>query len=400
MDLMDHQEEVVDKLANGKILWGGVGSGKSIAVLAYYMKYEAPRHLYVITTAKKRDTLDWEGEAALFGIGTNDFATVAGIITVDSWNQLKNYEDIEDAFFIFDEQRLVGNGSWVKSFIKIAKKNHWVLLTATPGDSWMDYAPVFIANGYYRNITEFRREHVLYEPFVKFPKIKRYLNERKLEVLRNDILVEMPFIRHTTRYLNYLPVGYNSELMKKVFIDRWHVFEDRPIHDAAELWRTMRKIVNMDPTRLEMIIKLMMCHDRMIIFYNFDYELEILRNLERLTFVAELNGHRHDPIPNSKKWVYLVQYVAGAEAWNCTETDAMVLYSLTYSYKNFEQAQGRIDRLDTLYTSLFYYIFVSNSAVDRGILRSLQNKENFNERKYVDEMMKMEECDGDVLEIF
>lgn len=399
MDLMDHQEEVIDKLGNGKILWGGVGSGKTIAVLAYYMKYEAPRHLYVITTAKKRDTLDWEGEAALFGIGTNDFATVAGIITVDSWNQLKNYEDIEDAFFIFDEQRLVGNGSWVKSFIKIAKKNHWVLLTATPGDTWMDYSAVFIANGFYRNITEFRREHVLYEPFVKFPKIKRYLNERKLEILRNDLLVEMPFIRHTTRYLNYLDMGYDVDLVKKVYVDRWHVFEDRPIKDAAERWRTIRKIVNMDPSRLEMIIKLMMCHDRMIIFYNFDYELEILRNLSQITFVGELNGYRHDPIPNSNKWVYLVQYLAGAEAWNCTETDAMILYSLTYSYKNFEQAQGRIDRLDTLYQSLFYYIFVSNSMIDRGIRKSLDNKENFNERKFVEELERLDPCEDDIFEI-
>jgi hypothetical protein len=383
MDLMDHQKDAVKKLSNGKVLWGGVGSGKSRTAMAYYMEKEAPRHIYVITTARKRDSLDWEGEAAKFGVGTEDYGTVAGIITVDSWNNIKNYTDIEDAFFIFDEQRLVSYGVWVKSFLKIAKKNHWIMLSATPGDSWLDYAPLFIANGLYKNITAFKFEHVLYEPFSKYPKIKGYLNERKLEILRNDILVEMPFIRETTRYVNWLDVDYNFDLFKRVYRDRWHIYEDRPLKDAAELFRVMRKLVNSDESRLDTVLGLMKIHPRLIIFYNFDYELEILRTLELQTPVYEWNGHKKDPLPDVDKWVYLVQYVAGAEAWNCVTTDAMVFYSMTYSYKNFEQSQGRIDRLDTKFRSLYYYVLVSNSIIDRGIKLSLEKKEDFNESKFM-----------------
>lgn len=397
MELMEHQLEVIDKLDSGKILWGGTGSGKTAAVLAYYMKKEAPRHIYVITTAKKRDSLDWEKEAAWFGIGTEDYATLAGIITVDSWNQIKHYEEIEDAFFIFDEQRLVGHGAWVKSFLKIAKNNRWVLLSATPGDTWLDYAPVFIANGFYKNITDFRIQHVLYEPFTKYPKIKGYLKEQKLEILRNDMLVEMPYEKHTERFLNYIGVGYDQELFKRVYKDRWNVYEDKPVKDVAELFRLMRRIVASDPSRLEQLRWLMGVHPKLVIFYNFNYELDILRTLSDEVEVAEWNGHRKDPLPQSDNWVYLVQYVAGAEGWNCTSTDAMVLYSLTYSFKNFEQAQGRIDRLDTKFHSLYYYIFVSNSIVDRAVKRALSNKKNFNERKFLLEADKFGDVEADYM---
>jgi hypothetical protein len=400
MELMEHQLDVIDKLDSGKILWGGVGSGKGAAVLGYYVEKESPRDIYVITTAKKRDSLDWIGEGASFGIGTSLDDTCHGVMTVDSWNNIGNYVDVEDAFFVFDEQRLVGRGAWVKTFLKIAKKNRWILLSATPGDTWMDYAPVFVANGFYRNLTQFRREHVVYASYSRYPKIERYLGERKLEVLRNDILVEMPFVKHTERALNWLSVGYDSEAYRKLYKERWNFYEDQPVKDAAVLFRLMRRVVNSDPSRLEMIRKLLMCHPRLIVFYNFDYELEILRKLADEVEVGEWNGHRKQPLPQSEKWVYLVQYVSGAEGWNCTDTDAMVLYSLTYSYKNFEQVQGRIDRLNTKYTTLFYYIFVSNSGVDRAIQNSLRHKKSFNERRFLVEHEKFGDVDPKMLDAY
>lgn len=401
IDLMEHQLDAIEHLGNGKILWGGVGSGKSATALGYYIKEQQPKDIYVITTAKKRDSLDWEGEAAKFGIGTDRDATLAGTITIDSWNNCNKYENVRDCFFIFDEQRVVGSGAWVKSFIRIAKKNDWILLSATPGDSWLDYAPVFIANGYYKNMTHFKFEHVLYEPFTKFPKIRMYLNETKLDLLRNEVLVEMPYLQESKRVLNYLDAGHDAELFKKVYKERWHVYEDRPIKDVAELFRVMRRVVNSDPSRLETIKDLMKVHPRLIIFYNFNYELEIWRTLGDEIEVLEWNGHQKDPLPEEDhwggNWVYLVQYVAGAEGWNCISTDAMVLYSLTYSYKNFIQAQGRIDRMNTTYGTLFYYILVSNSVIDRAIKNSLASKKTFNEKRFMKELWQSDEEEKEFL---
>jgi hypothetical protein len=354
------------------------------------MKREAPKHIYVITTAKKRDSLEWMGEAARFGVGTSKDSTVAGVLTIDSWNNIGRYEDVDNAFFIFDEQRLVGHGAWVKSFLKIAKKNRWILLSATPGDTWLDYAPVFIANGWYQHITEFKRRHVIYAPYVKYPKVIGWINEDRLERLRNEILVEMPYLNDTERVVNFLEVGYDKELLKKLQKERWNHVENRPVRDIAELWRLSRMVGNSHHSRIEAVRGLLKFHPRLIVFYNFDYELEILRTLKDEHNVFEWNGHKHDPVPtNSDSWVYLVNYVAGAEGWNCTSTDAMCFYSLTYSYKNFVQAQGRIDRLNTPYKILYYYVLKSGSYIDGALLNYLTRKKDFNERKELAEWEKV-----------
>jgi len=374
IELKPHQKKAVRELSNGKILYGSVGSGKTLTSLAYYLEKESDKKLLIITTAKKRDSKDWIKEAALLGITE---------LTVDSWQNIHKYEDVTNSLLIADEQRLVGSGKWTKSFIKIAKKNHWILLSGTPGDTWLDYIPVFVANGFYKNRTEFKREHVVYSHYTKFPKVERYISTGKLIRLRNQILVEMPYVKHTTRKVEHVEVDYDDEKMEKATKHRWHIWEDRPIRDVAELFHVMRKIVNTDESRLNALKALLREHQKIIVFYNFDYELEILRTLGDEFVVAEWNGHKHEPIPNTDSWVYLVQYMAGSEGWNCTDTNVMVFYSLTYSYKMFHQAHGRIDRLNTSFYELKYYIFLSKSIIDNAIWRSLKQKKNFNESNFM-----------------
>lgn len=387
MELMPHQKKAVDQLSNGKILYGGVGTGKSLTALAYYLKVESPKDIYIITTAKKRDSLEWERDAAKLGIGPRVGATVAGRLIIDSWNNIGKYIGIEDAFFIFDEQRLVGSGAWVKSFLKIAKSNAWILLTATPGDTWLDYIPVFVANGLYKNATQFKREHVIYAHYVSFPKVLRYIGEGTLEKYRNMLLVEMPYIKHTTRNIQNVLVNYDIDKYNKIVKDRWNIYEERPIKDVSELFRVMRKLVNSDQSRVDALTDLLEKHPKIIVFYNFDYELEILRTFHWVTKVAEWNGHKKEPIPDNDSWIYLVQYVAGAEGWNCIETDCMVFWSLSYSWKNFEQAQGRIDRLNSPFTELYYYTFTSNSQIDKAVKKALGDKKIFNEGQFFSDAM-------------
>lgn len=382
MELYPHQQKAVEELDNGKILWGGVGTGKSLTAAAYYVAKESPRDVYVITTAKKRDSLDWEKEFLTFNVFRED-SVGHGKLTVDSWNNIERYLDVKDAFFIFDEQRIVGSGSWSKNFIKIAKENRWILLTATPGDTWLDYIPVFVANGFYKNRTEFKREHVIYSYHAKFPKVERYVGVGRLLRLRNSLLVEMPYLRHTTRVTREIVCDHNEEFMDQAVKKRWNPYEEEPLKDVADMYRVSRKIVNSDPSRFMTIWKLLEMHQKLIIFYNFDYELEILRELTQDAPIAEWNGHKHQPIPDGDRWVYLVQYVAGSEGWNCTTTDTVVFYSLTYSYKNWHQAFGRTDRLNTPYSDLYYYVLKSNSWIDKAVLKALKNKQSFNEVKNV-----------------
>lgn len=369
--LASHQEEALLKLQNGKILIGGVGSGKSITSLAYFTSINETKPIYVLTTAKKRNTGEWFEDAMKMSLRNE--------MIVDSWNNIKKYVDVENAFFVLDEQKLVGSGAWVDAFYKIAKNNKWILLSATPADTWMDLVPVFIANGFFRNKTEFNNMHVRFSRYAKFPKVEGYYETWALEDYRRRIYVEMPHIKRTVREEYEIEVSYDRDNEMRLWRDRWNFYEDKPVIDAGELMRLMRMNVNTHWSRYSQLKSIIKDHPRVIVFYNMNYELEILRQLsvELDIPVAEWNGHKHEKVPDTEEWVYIVQYQAGSEGWNCITTDTIVFYSLPYSYRNFEQAKGRIDRMNTKFTTLNYYIFKSKSIVDRGIWRSLKRKKNF-----------------------
>ena len=397
--LYEHQKQALARMKTGCILNGGTGSGKSITALAYYFTKEGgslnpykpmkphPRDLYIITTARKRDTLEWEQELCPFILSTDPKKNTLyrNKVVVDSWNNITKYKDVKDSFFIFDEDRVTGNGVWVKTFLILAKHNDWIILSATPGDKYEDYIPVFLANGFYKNKSEFSREHLVYSRFTKFPKVEKYLNTRRLDRLRDSILIDMDFDRHTVQHHEDVYVKYDISKYKESIKNRWDPYKNSPIEQAAGLCYVLRRIVNEDASRQVALLELFEKHPRMIVFYNFDYELDILKSIyygEEVE-IAEWNGHKHQSIPDSNKWVYLVQYTAGAEGWNCIKTDTIVFFSQNYSYKIVQQSTGRIDRLNTPYTDLYYYHLKSRSPIDIAIGKALRNKKKFNERRFV-----------------
>ena len=396
INLYDFQLEAVKKMHNGCILCGDVGSGKSRTSLAYYcmqqnrsgntIVYEKIRQtiedLYIITTARKRDTFEWDSELANFRMSTDpENDAFKHSVVIDSWNNIHKYKDVKGAFFIFDEQRVVGRGEWVKSFLKIAKANHWILLSATPGDKWEDYIPVFVANGFYKNRTQFYDEHVIWDPRVSFPKIRGYFNTNRLIRLRDLVLVQMDDQRTTIPHHEDVFVTYDISAYRELTRTRWNPWLEKPIETASELCYAWRKVVNSDDSRQLAVLEILEDHPKAIIFYNFDYELEILRGIgyEEGTEIAEWNGHKHDALPTGSKWVYLVQYTAVCEGWNCVTTDTIIFFSQNYSYKVQHQAEGRINRLNTPYQDLYYYHLRSRSGIDLAIHRALMDKKTFNE---------------------
>lgn len=403
VQMSPHQIKAMGDLGNGKILRGSVGSGKSRISIAYFVARVTksrfkingkgdtsdpvePRPLYIITTAKKRDDGEWVGELANFGIQADESGGWLGApVVIDSWNNISKYKAVEGAFFIFDEQRLVGSGAWVRSFYRISRRNQWIILTATPGDDWQDYIPVFVANGFYRTRSQFLQTHAVYNTYANYPKIDRWVDTAKLHEFRERVLVNVDYETHATRHLKHIPTLYDEALWNRVRKDRWNPWEDRPIQDAGELFRLMRQVVNQDPSRLKELGKLLSIHPKLIVFYNFNYELDALRGFAQDIGVthAEWNGQKHMAIPEADSWLYLVQYTAGSEGWNCIETDALIFYSLTYSYKQFEQAQGRIDRMNSPYLDLYYYIFRSKSEIDDAVWKALLRKQSFNEKAYM-----------------
>jgi hypothetical protein len=398
--LYGYQMDAVKKMRNGCILNGGVGSGKSRTGLYYYFKENGgsidpnykpmkhkPQDLYIITTAMKRDSLEWVGELANYRISPHPEHNMfyGNKVVIDSWNNIKKYIDVIGSFFIFDEDRVTGSGAWVKSFLKIARSNNWIILSATPGDTWEQYIPVFVANGFYKNKTEFSREHIVYSRFTKYPKIERYINTGRLIRLRNRILIDMDFSRNTIPHHEDVYVQYNISKYKDAMRKRWDPYKDEPIQQASVLCYVLRRIVNEDESRQVALLEIFEKHPKMIIFYSFDYELNILREIfyNANVEIAEWNSHKHQPVPVGSSWVYLVNYGAGAEGWNCITTDTIVFYSQSYSYKTVSQAAGRIDRLNTPFRDLYYYHLKTRSGIDLAISKALREKRKFNETRWV-----------------
>ena len=381
VELYEHQKQAIKNMHDGCILAGGVGSGKSRTSLAYYEKNYSWLKLYIITTAKKRDEMEWEEELLPFNFKAEK---------IDSWNNIKKYADVMGGFFIFDEDRITGKGAWVKAFLKIAKNNRWIVLSATPGDCWEDYIPIFIANGFYKNRTEFCQKHVVWNRYTDFPKIDGYVHTGYLNGLRRKILVKMDFERKTVRHHEDIYCPYSIADYKRILKDRWDIFKEEPLQNAGAMCYALRRVVNSDPGRLDKVYEIAERRGKVIIFYNYDYELELLKELFRVGSedensyaVAEWNGHRHQEIPiEHNKWVYLVQYNSGSEGWNCVLTDTIVFFSQSYSYKQTEQASGRIDRLNTPFVDLYFYHLKSHAGIDLAISRALNDKKNFNEKAF------------------
>lgn len=395
-ELYPFQVEAIKKMHNGCILCGNVGAGKSRTALAYtyicelggslringvgtYSLPETPKDIYIITTAKKRDTLEWDAEAAYFGLQSSVN------VVIDSWNNIQKYKNVTGAMFIFDEQRLVGSGAWVKSFLKIAKRNHWILLSATPGDKWEDYIPVFLANGFYHSRSQFKQEHMVFKPYLKFPVVDHYVGTKRLKYYADQVLVPMDYEHDVERHYIDILCDYDKNKYKKVFKERWDPWDNCPIEETGKLCYLLRRVGNEDISRLVELEKIINRKNKLIVFYNFNYELHILRKFfeEHGYEIGEWNGEKHTELPSSRKWVYLCQYTAACEGWSCITTDTLVFYSQNYSYKVFEQASGRIDRVTTPYKDLYYYCFRCMSPIDIAIKRALRLKKNFNEKIFM-----------------
>lgn len=403
VELAEYQLKAISELKNGSILCGGVGSGKSRTGLGYYTfevckgsvkvngsgcikEMEEPRDLYIITTAKKRDMKEWQQECSAYMLLEDRENSLFGVkVTIDSWNNIKKYKDVYGAFFLFDEQRVVGSGAWVKAFLNIARKNQWILLSATPGDQWSDYIPVFVANGFFRNKSDFTSQHCVFSPYTKFPKIERYVGEKRLELLRDKILVQMEDQRTTVRHNEYVVVEYDRSLYRIIMKDRWDPYDNSPIEETGKLLYLIRKVCFSDKSRIDALDKIVKDKKCCIVFYNFTYELDMLREYAENNHIKykEWNGQKHQELPKGEMWLYFVQYAAGSEGWNCITTDTIIMFSQTYSYRMLEQASGRIDRMNTPFKDLYYYHFRSNAPIDIAIWRKLKDKKNFNERSFI-----------------
>lgn len=376
----DYQKRAINQMHNGCILCGGVGAGKSLTSLGYIDKVYPSGTVYIITPARKRNTGEWFDD-----IRKNDMDETRFV--VDSWNNLSKYKDVKDAFFLFDEQKVSGKGTWAKSLIRIAKSNQWILLSATPGDTYDDYATVLIANGFVRNRTTWYDEYCVTksQPFFH---IVDHKNKDVIDMMIRRIFIKMDYQSDKKRIERVIPIQARSAgEEKEILMTHKAPGAQMPFTTFAAAIAYVRMNCYDKSKKTEALRKIIEKHKKIIVFYNFLSEkLEIERAaIDANVTINFYNGQRHDPIPDTDEWVYGVQYNSGAEAWNCITTNAMVFYSPNYSYKTMEQAHGRIDRVNSPYECLYYYMLLNELNIDNKVMNALSSKKDFNEKMLEEE---------------
>ena len=201
---------------------------------------------------------------------------------------------------------------------------------------------------------------------------------------KKEILVNMDDDKATKQWHIDLTCSYDPVLYNAYADSRWNFEEDMPIMNASKLVYMLRKVCNSDPSRLEKLYEICQSHPKLIIFYQFDYERDLITCMLSFKGIpyAEYNGHIHQPIPTGDRWAYVV-HLSSSEGWNCIETDTVVFYSLSYSYRAYVQACGRTDRRTTPFQDLYYYRLKSASKIDKAIMDAHRRKKKFNEANWV-----------------
>lgn len=124
-------------------------------------------------------------------------------------------------------------------------------------------------------------------------------------------------------------------------------------------------------------------NDRVVVFYNFDSELDTLKTLVKDRPIAEVNGHTNTEqiYHDNDNCVLFVQYQAGARGLNLQDGNKIIYYSLTLSSDLFEQSKKRIHRIGTKYPC-FYWILQTKDSVEESIYKSLNRQEDYNEELF------------------
>ena len=102
-------------------------------------------------------------------------------------------------------------------------------------------------------LSQLIRSHVIFNRFVKYPKVEAYIDTWKLTENRQKILVHMHYEKKTKHVIKLMYASYDESLYKFVSEKRWNVYTDKPIKNISELCYVWRKIVNDDKSREDII---------------------------------------------------------------------------------------------------------------------------------------------------
>lgn len=391
--LYEYQKKVIDKADSSWLFALGTGTGKTILSIHHYLKHYNGESLLIIAPAQKVLEGGWDREvqrvANFYNIQIQYDVMSYGVLA-KKWNLYKGW------FVIFDECHYVKNptsqrGKAALNLTRIS--TNFSLLSATPSSNgWADTINYMLMFNFYRNKTQFIKEHAIHETkFFGQKQIKviaDWKDQDKLKMLyqsistklsKDDCLDLPPLIFEDV----YFKVSKEYEIIRK---KRVLETENGPIaYDTVmKLQHGLRFYANQKDklSYTEMLAE--STNENIVIFYYYQQEKDdLVKVLAKNKKIYEVSG-KVNHLPSRDQWdelkntVTLVQYQAGAAGIELQYCNLVIFYTPTFSFQDYDQALGRAYRNGQT-KKVTVYRYITKKSVEEHVYRSLAEKKDFTE---------------------
>lgn len=413
MQLYAFQKQYLQGLPAKYIFAADTGTGKTVMALAHYDKHAYLKPLLILAPASKVQTGDWDREIKEYFAGRfvpeyeiwsyEKFSRVPSIAQYKKtgdrgvWRDWLNRHPRGFAM-IADEVHKAKNpqsGVGKRVFEVAAACDVFLGLSATPlPNGWIDAANYFKIFKFTQNITAFKKRYCNIQTYKGFPEIVGYYHEGELQSnwnhiakpLSKQMALDLPPI--TTVPIS-LPAGPNY-----IKVQKERLFGDKFLDNPSALMHALRQSI-IEPKVVWLNSFLEGVSDNVVIFYNYVEErqqiLAMIKKSHKRRQVFRQDGEKHE-VPGKDKWgglrrtITLAQYQSGSTGIELTYAATTVYFSPTYSYSNYEQSIGRIERHGQS-KKMTLYLLCAPTTLEKDVWAALRNKKDFQEKQWYEEKL-------------
>lgn len=391
--LYNFQRQLLNSIEENYIIAADTGTGKTMMAIHHYLKHNTGEPLLILAPPQKIKEGGWQREldfvASHYNIEIPYDIISYGVLS-------KRWKEYKDWFLVMDECHYVKNPTSQrgKAAINLTKQStNFLLLSATPSSNgWGDTIAYMIMFGYYKNKTQFLKEHAVYNriDYGNGPVnvVSDYRDQEKLQKLYQSFSIKLA----KEDCLDLPPLVFEKVHFKPSkeynIIKKDRVLGEELFDNISKLQHGLRFYANQADKLKYTEMLLEGTEENVIIFYNYKQENEELKKIAKKLKkkVFEVSGSKTN-LPDKEKWtslknsVTIVQYQAGAAGIELQYANIVIFHTPTYSYQDYEQALGRAYRNGQT-KKVTVYQYITKNTIETSIYQALAAKKDFTEELF------------------
>ena len=322
-----------------------------------------------------------------------------GIINYELAYRREELRQLKDFTMMLDESSMIKNETAKRTkFILSLKPSHTILLSGTPTDGKYEflYSQLRLL-GWKITKTAYYNRYIKTElrsyggpmfrvvtGYKNVSELKAKLKEYGAVFAKAEEVIKLPEKKFIKEYSTV------SSDYKKFMKDRVIKIDDKELTGDSTLSKRLYARMLCSAYSKDKIARLIdlvnSTSDRVIIFYNFNTELEVLRKVLFDRPISIVNGQVKDlkEYENNDNSVTLIQYQAGAMGLNLQKANRIIYFSLPERSELFEQSKARICRIGQE-KQCYYHIMMCHKSVEEKIYECLLMRKD-----YTDELFRKE----------